>query len=90
MEKNVQIKGVLTRAYYQGLVMKLLFQENCDSTRLWLPNLIFWDTQIRGGQQSIHMYINMFAMAKKYFETQINVEQQSIHINMFTVAKKMR
>ena len=36
------------------------------------------------------MYINMFAMAKKYFETQINVEQQSIHINMFNMAKKMR
>ena len=36
------------------------------------------------------MYINMFAMAKKYFETQINVEQQSIHKNMFTRAKKMR
>ena len=27
-------------------------------------------------------------MAKKYFETQINVEQQSIHINMFAMAKK--
>ena len=36
------------------------------------------------------MYRNMFDMAKKYFETQINVEQQSIHINMFTTAKKMR
>ena len=36
------------------------------------------------------MYINMFAMAKKYFETQINVEQQSIHINMFTMAKKIK
>ena len=36
------------------------------------------------------MNINMFAMTKKYFETQINVEQQSIHINMFTAAKKMR
>ena len=29
-------------------------------------------------------------MAKKYFETQINVEQQSIHMNMFAMAKKMR
>ena len=36
------------------------------------------------------MNINMFAMTKKYFETQINVEQQSIHINMFNMAKKMR
>ena len=36
------------------------------------------------------MHINMFTMAKKYYETQINVEQQSIHINMFAMAKKMR